>query len=231
MKNHSGTIYRISRTFFILLIKLVSRTRIYGTENIPEPPYIIASNHASMIDPPLISYAFISHDIDYVAKNKLFTMPVIGRWTRMVNCIPVDRNGGNVFCLREALRRIRNGRVVCIFPEGGRTIDGKMSEAEQGVGFLVHKARVPVVPVYIRGSFETLPKHKKIPSFRSNIEIMIGHVIRPKEYADEGETGKRKYDYTVNKIMDRIQELQFQNNGMVLNNNRSFAEYEKRLGQ
>lgn len=203
----SWIIYRFSRLVFAGLIKVFFKTRIYGRENIPDPPYIIVSNHASLLDPPLVSMAFRKHNVAYIAKDELFAMPFVGTWVRLVKCIPVNRNGNSINSLKESLRRIKKGRVVCIFPEGTRSNDDNLRKAKRGAGFLLAKADVPVVPVYIQGSLEALPKGKRIPKPGVPINVFIGSAISTENFSCSDNPGRGSHDIISDEIMDRIRQL------------------------
>ncbi|MBD3380244.1 MAG: 1-acyl-sn-glycerol-3-phosphate acyltransferase [Candidatus Omnitrophica bacterium] len=196
-------LYYISRAIFTIIMKVLLRVRIYGTDNLPEPPFIITSNHASLMDPPLVGLACSSYRVDFMAKQELFDVPVIGAWTRNVGCIPLRRGKNSIKGIKEALRRLRNGYVVGVFPEGTRSVDGNLQEAKVGTGFLVMKARVPVVPVYVYGSAEAFPKGKGI-KLGTRVGAVIGDPVSPEEYSPlAGKEGKG-YEAVSNLIMDRI---------------------------
>jgi len=195
-------LYYISRAIFEMLMRLLFRIRVSGTEHIPSPPFIITSNHASLLDPPLVGIACKKYQVDFMAKKELFDAPILGSWTRNVGCIEVRRGENSVKSLKEAIRRLREGHVVGIFPEGTRSSDGSLQEAKRGIGFLIGRAAVPVVPVYVEGSAEAFPKGKGIcPG--TTVSISVGRPIMPDEFAAvEGE--KRDYEAIAGMIMDRI---------------------------
>ena len=94
-------LYRISQLILELVTRILTRVSIHGRENIPEPPYIIASNHESYADPPLIGMAFRKHPVDFTAKQELFDMPLMGLWIRTVNVIPVRRSATSTESIKE----------------------------------------------------------------------------------------------------------------------------------
>ena len=195
--------YRISRLLLEVLLRFLFRIRFFGRKNIPEPPYLIVSNHASYLDPPMVGVACKKYSVDFMAKKEMFDAPVLGAWTRSVGCIPVDRDAAGVKAMKEALRRLKKKRVVAIFPEGRRSDDGSLQEAKRGVGFLVAKARVPVVPVYIDGSAAAMPKEGHI-RFKARIDAYIGRPILFDELSFEEKDGKTDYEAITAAIMERI---------------------------
>lgn len=198
--------YRISRRIFKVLLYIFFKIRIFGQENIPDKPYIAAANHASLIDPPLVGVACEKDDVDFMAKEELFNVPIIGLWTRSVRCIKVRRGANGVKSLKEALRRINNGRVVSVFPEGTRSQDGNLQEAKRGVGFLILRAKVPVVPIYIQNSDKAMPKGKGIrPGV--TINVFVGKPILSEEFVADRGTSKKDYEKAANIVMERISKL------------------------
>lgn len=194
--------YFISRTIFEILMRILFRIRVSGTENIPKPPFIITSNHASFLDPPLVGISCRKYQVDFMAKKELFDAPIVGIWTRSVGCIEVNRGENSVKSLKEAIRRLRAGHVVGIFPEGTRSSDGSLQEAKRGIGFLIGRAAVPVVPVYVEGSAEAFPKGFRIRP-GTKVSITVGKPIMPVEFAAvKGE--KRDYEAIAGMVMDRI---------------------------
>ena len=110
--------------------------------------------------------------------------------------------------VKEAFRRLQNGRVLGLFPEGTRSKDGQLRKIEYGVGFFSIKASVPVVPVYIAGSNKILPKDsKKMKS--GKVDVYFGKAIDPVSF--DHRDGKDNYARFSREIMERIEELSSQN--------------------
>ncbi len=139
------------------------RWRVYNAERVPpEGAVILASNHASFLDPPLVG-AGLRRGINYLARENLFRFPVMGWVLRQWQVVPVDRDGGGAAGLRAILDRLLAGGAIILFPEGTRTRDGKMQPARSGIGLTVIKSVAPVVPVRVFGTFEAYGRHLRIP--------------------------------------------------------------------
>ncbi len=156
-------IYRIgwclSRTYFAGYC----RWRVYNPERVPPTgPVILASNHASFLDPLLIG-AGLRRDIHYLARETLFRFPVLGALLRAVNSVPVDREGGGAAGLRAILDRLLAGGGIVLFPEGTRTRDGHLQPARSGIGLTVIKSSAPVVPVRVFGTYTAFGRHVGFP--------------------------------------------------------------------
>ncbi len=133
-----------------------------GAGNIPSVgPIILASNHASNLDPLFIGVA-APRFIHYLAKKELFSNPLVGFVLRRIcGALPVDRDQMDRSILREVFALLERREMLLVFPEGTRTHDGALGEAKLGVGMIAHHARAMVIPVYIKGTYEILPRHAK----------------------------------------------------------------------
>jgi 1-acyl-sn-glycerol-3-phosphate acyltransferase len=155
--------YRIAWTFFRMMYAVYFRWRVFGAENVPlQGGVILASNHASFLDPPLVGCG-LKRGINYLARESLFRFPGMGALLRSWNAVPVDRDGGGAKGLKIILDRLLAGNGIILFPEGTRTQDGKLQAARSGIGLTVIKSAAPVVPVRVFGTFEAYGRHVKIP--------------------------------------------------------------------
>jgi len=155
--------YRIGWSVFRVMYATYFRWRVFGAENVPvNGGVILASNHASFLDPPLVGCG-LKRDINYLARESLFRFPGIGALLRSWNAVPVDRDGGGAKGLKIILDRLLNGAGIILFPEGTRTKDGKLQPARSGIGLTVIKSTAPVVPVRVFGTFVAYGRHIKIP--------------------------------------------------------------------
>lgn len=151
-------IYRLGYTISKVVAKLGFRLRTYGRENLIEDgPAILASNHASYLDPPLVGVS-CRKDVYFLARKSLFERPVIGALIAQLNTVPVDRDRGDVGAVRALIKLLKSGNRVLVFPEGTRSKDGNLQPARAGVGLLIAKSLAPVVPVRVFGSYAALPR-------------------------------------------------------------------------
>ena len=133
----------------------VCRIEVSGTRGVPPGPWILASNHLSHFDPPLIAGAF-HRPIDFLAMRELFRPAWFGFLMRGINVIPVGRRQADTTALKTALERLRRGRIVGVFPEGGLRAGAASvlggSKLTEGVFLLAAKSKCPVRPTVIVGS-------------------------------------------------------------------------------
>jgi 1-acyl-sn-glycerol-3-phosphate acyltransferase len=145
------TAYGVAKGVVAAIARLCFRYRVVGTEHIPTSGgLLIACNHISNFDPPLLAVA-VPRPVSYMAKKELFAMPVLGPLITRLQAFSVDRQAGGTAALRASLRMLKEGRCVGIFPEGGRNVTGT-NEEKGGAAFLAAASGVPVVPAAIVGT-------------------------------------------------------------------------------
>ena len=155
--------YFLGWCFFRALYALYFRWRVFNPERVPQTgAVILAANHASFLDPPVIGAA-LRRPINYLARESLFCFPGIGALLRSWNSVPVDREGGGAAGLKAILNRLLAGGGIILFPEGTRTRDGKLQPARSGIGLTVIKSTALVVPVRVFGSFEAFGRNHMFP--------------------------------------------------------------------
>lgn len=185
-----------ARLFYIIVYKII----VIGAENIPEEKcgYIIASNHVSNNDPPVVGITF-KGKYTFMAKEELFHKNPIFTWliTRL-GAFPVKRGAKDgAQAIQKALDSLKNGRIFVIFPEGTRSKDGELGRAKSGVTLIAAQAKAPVVPVFIKYG------RKK---FRRVIQISVGEMI-PAEKFDVDIEDKKVLKQVSATIMDEIAKL------------------------
>lgn len=148
----------------------------------PGHPYIFAANHQSQFD-IFVLQGYLGCDFRWLAKLELFKIPVFGKAMQLAGYIPVDRAHGRkaIKSLDEAARRIADGTSVIIFPEGTRSLDGRLGQFKAGAMVLAIKAGVPLVPVAIIGTHQVLPKGRLLAR-PGRVEIRVGTPIATSEY-------------------------------------------------
>ena len=170
-------VYFLGWCFFRTVFKLYFRWRVYNPERVPsEGPVILASNHASFLDPPLVG-AGLKRGINYLARENLFRFPVMGWVLRNWQVVPVDREGGGARGLKAILDRLLDGGAIILFPEGTRTRDGKLQPARSGIGLTVIKSDAPLVPVRVFGTFEAYGRQMRLPRPR-RVAVKYGQPMR-----------------------------------------------------
>lgn len=184
---------------------LNNRFKAFGAEHVPaQGPCVIAANHVSFLDPPAIGAGVDHRVVRFMARDTLFK-GLFGWGLHKVCVIPLSRDKGDVAALRKAIELLKAGHCVGLFPEGTRSIDGSPQEPKSGIGFLLAKAGVPVVPACIQGTFEAYPKGARRIG-RHPVTVRFGPPIQPAEIASMG-TGRAAYDQVGRLVMSRIAAL------------------------
>lgn len=193
----AGGCYQIFRFRFGL--------RVSGLENIPRTgSVVVVSNHASYIDPPLLGGAFRGRQVHYLARDTLFRSWWLGPLLRGCGVVPIKREHGDVSALRKGLKLLQEGRALGLFPEGQRTPDGRLQPAKGGIGFLIAKAGVPVVPAYIGGTFAAWPRGGKLRP--GPVTVTFGAPLTAEELLAAGR-GSEAYRKIADLVMRRIAAL------------------------
>jgi 1-acyl-sn-glycerol-3-phosphate acyltransferase len=175
---------------------------ISGLENVPRKgPFILVSNHLNNADPPLIT-AYMPRRITWMAKQELFDTPVIGIFYHLYGLIPVRRSEADLKAVRRSQQALKRGQVLGMFPEGTRSKDCQLHEAEPGTALLALRAKVPIVPIGIWGT-ETIRVPRDIIG-RSRIHMKIG---KPFRLADTKRVNKDTVSDGSDEIMRHIAEL------------------------
>ena len=178
--------------------------RIQGAENlITEGPVLVASNHQSFLDPPLIGNLY-KDEMVYLARKTLFTP--FTRWVyKNWNAIPVDQDRPDMASLKTIIRKLKEGNRVLVFPEGSRTLDGTLGEAAPGIGLIAVKSGVPIQPLLISGARDALPRGSaRIRFARITVHVGPPVFLTPEERAAKS---KDDYDRIAKRIMAAISEL------------------------
>ena len=193
--------YSFVKVIFHVIFKIIFRLEIIGKENIPASgPVIIASNHASLLDPPLIGSS-ATRKVYFMAKEELF-VPVFGTICSSLGAFPVKRGTVDMNAMKRALQILKRQEVLGIFPEGTRSKTGKLGPGESGALAIANKGKALVVPTAVVGSNLSLQK-----TFWPKIKIVFGE---PMSFT-EGHLNKEELEQKTEELMGKIQ--------ILLNNN------------
>jgi len=165
---------------------LAYRARHFGRQNVPKSgPVLVVSNHQSHFDPPLVG-AGCPRRLNYLARETLFHVPLLGRLIGTLDAIPIDREGLGLAGLRESLRRLKHGEMLLIFPEGTRSHDGRIAPFQAGFTALAARSGAAILPAAIEGAYAAWPRWRKLPR-PGTILIRFGQPLGPEEIAGRPE--------------------------------------------
>ncbi len=194
--------WRLLRGLLRLIFRTCGSMTVRGTEHLPPTgPYIIAPNHLSNADAPLLAAAMppsIGSQVFYLGETKFFGGPVMSRIARAIQVIPVNMEARLHGALQLSAYVLRSGKVLCIFPEGTRSRDGRIREFKKGVAIIAKELNVPVVPAAITGTFDMLRAGRYLPR-PSRLQVVFGPPLDP---------SGRSYDEIVSALYDEVVKLQ-----------------------
>ena len=157
----------------------LSRWEVRGREHVPrDGGVLIASNHVSFWDPPLVGAA-LTREMYFLAKEELFATPLLGPLIRSVNSIPIRRGVADLSGLARAITVVKEGGALLVFPEGSRMRDGELHPARPGVGMMAVHADAPIVPCCITGS----GRPSRWLTWRDRVRIWFGPARHWKDLA------------------------------------------------
>jgi len=207
--------YHVGWSFFRAVFASYFRWRVFNPERVPlEGPVILASNHASYIDPPLVG-AGVRRQINFLARDNIFHVPVLAAILRSWDVVPVDRDGGTGRGLKVILSRLERGGAIILFPEGTRSRHGELNPARSGIGLTVIKSRAPVVPCRVFGTHRAFGPHMLLPRPRRLTvkygQVMLFEALRADAASCSKQRLKGIYQLVADEIMAEIARLEAHN--------------------
>lgn len=197
-------IYWLGRAFFRCLFRWVGSWQVEGRENVPEKgALILAPNHLSYLDPPLVGSA-VDRPAWFMGKAELFEVPVFKWFLPAVHAFPVRRGTGDRAALKRTLELLAAGEAVTLFPEGTRSQTGELGEPEVGIGMIALRSGAAVVPMAIAGTDAMLPRDARFVH-RARVRIRIGpplHFPPP-----EGKADREAYAAVARQVLEAIRAL------------------------
>ena len=158
--------------------------RFYGRNNLPESgAVVVISNHQSHFDPPLLA-AGLRRQCNFLARKSLFRFQLFGWLIDMLDAIPLETHGIGFSGIKESLKRLKNGEIILVFPEGERTWDGKIAPFLQGSLVLAQRTKAVILPTAVSGCYEAFPRTKKFPSLWGKFRVVYGKPIPYEEIKD-----------------------------------------------
>jgi len=188
----SSIFYAFSKVTATLVLRTLWRMRVVGSERVPcEGPLIVAANHVSYFDPPVLGCA-LPRPLHFMAKKELFDIPLLGALIRRYNAYPVDRGRGDVGAVKRTLAALKAGHAVLIFPEGTRNRDESRG-GESGVALLASLSGARILPAYIDGT-------RRLRLF-SSIKVVFGE---PFSVGDGEKASREDLAKRTDQVMKRI---------------------------
>lgn len=199
-------LWRVLAPWAVPILKKRLRTTTHGVEHVPRKgAAILASNHVSALDHVVLP-AVTKRVIYNIGKKEHFEKRFKGWFMRNVGVIPLDRGAGDQGALEKAREVLRRGDLFCIYPEGTRSLDGRLYRGRTGVARLALELEVPIVPVAMVGTFEAKPKGHKGINREARTQAVVGEPMWFREHWGKQEDRAVCRDVT-NQVMAAIREL------------------------
>ena len=207
----SRALTAFSRAVCAAVFRTVYGLRVEGREHVPTGgPFILIANHTSFFDAFLLAASLprsASQQVFYLGFEGFFRHPALAWYGRGVHVIPVDVDTYLVRALQASGLILRSGKVLCVFPEGERSLDGRLRPFRKGIGILVRELKVPVLPARISGTYEAWPRGQRFPGVHP-LRVRYGPMVTADALlADEGPRGKDAYDTVAVRLHERVAAL------------------------
>lgn len=160
------------RTFF----KWVYGHRTYGLEHVYKGSAVIAANHTSFYDPPIVSTSW-PIEVQFLARQSLFKNPLFGWLIRNLNTHPVRGDAADSATFKTICALLQEGKQVLLFPEGARSDNGELDTFKEGVALIAYRTKAVIIPVYVHGAFEVFSKYRKFPKLKGRTACVFGSPI------------------------------------------------------
>lgn len=194
--------YRFAQLISFFYFKAFHRFKVYGLDNIPSSgPFILASNHQSFFDPPALGCR-LPRNLHYFARDSLFFWP-LGILIRNLNSIPVNRSTLDIKTLKLVLSVLNQGNPLLVFPEGTRSCNDQIQSGKKGIGLLLAKSGVPVVPAKVIGGYKVLGRGMIFPRIGKQIVIKYGPVVYMNDL-DPGKSASNRYEVIAQRVISEI---------------------------
>lgn len=175
-------LYRIVLFCAWSIAKIFYRHKVYGLEHFYPRGAIIAANHTSYLDPPLLAISW-PEEVHFLARDTLFRNRIFGGFISAINAHPVSGEASDIAVFREICTLLNEGKKVILFPEGKRSFDGFLGEVKPGIGMLIARTGTAVIPAYLKGPYEIWSRKRKIPKLFGKAICVFGSPIRWETYA------------------------------------------------
>ncbi|MDA7822055.1 1-acyl-sn-glycerol-3-phosphate acyltransferase [Opitutales bacterium] len=197
--------YRFAQYVSWFYFKAFHRLEVHGIKNVPQSgSFILASNHSSYFDPPALGCR-LPRNLHYFARDSLFFWP-LGVLISNLNSIPVNRSQLDIATLKRVLKVLKGGDPLLLFPEGTRSADGNLGEGKKGIGLLLAKSQVDVLPARVTGGNKVLGKGMLFPRIGRKLVVEYGTLLKI-DTLDPGKSDTNRYEIIANKVLAEINRI------------------------
>lgn len=198
--------FDLCRETVLWFFRILYRHKRIGVMNIPRTgPVLLVANHQSFFDPPAIGGGVRHRHADFLARSSLFTFKPFGWLIARLNSTPIRQGAGDAGAMKATIEKMRQGKMMLVFPEGSRTPDGQLQEFQRGAAVLLKRAHCAVVPVGIVGAYEAWPRSRRLPRLLSKrMVVCYGKPIASDELMGAGtDQAMRRLRHEVEKLIEK----------------------------
>jgi len=175
-------LYRAILFFAWCFFKCLYRHKIYGLEHFYKDAAIIAGNHSSFYDPPILAISW-PEEVHFLAREGLFKNPLFATLIRKLNAHPVSGDAGDIGVFKSICTLLASGKKIILFPEGTRGDKECLGELKPGIAMLVARSKSAVIPAYIHGTFSIWSRFRKFPKLCGRTACVYGSPILWAQFA------------------------------------------------
>lgn len=173
---HTSFIFKFVRCVVYWGFRIFYRHKIYGLSHFHPGPALIAANHTSFLDPPIVSVSS-PQEVHFLARKTLFRNYFFGTLIRKLNSHPVSGQAEDVGVFKTIVSLLKENKKVIIFPEGKRSFDGKIGEIKPGIALLLARTEAAVIPTYVHGTYEIWSRKRAFPKLWGRTAVVFGSPI------------------------------------------------------
>jgi 1-acyl-sn-glycerol-3-phosphate acyltransferase len=188
-------------------VRIFYHHKVFGVEHLQKGGGIIAANHSSYLDPPILGIS-CPDEVHFLARESLFRFPPFGWLIRQLHTHPVAKGKENVTTFKKACEMIESDKKIAIFPEGTRSHNGEIKKGQAGVGMLVLRTKCKVIPTYIHGTYSIWNSNQKFPKLKGKTACVFGTPLDFTDLLSKDISKKEIQQMIVDAIMNSILSLQ-----------------------
>jgi len=170
-------ILSLAKTYY----KLCLRHKVYGQEHFYKGGAILAANHTSFLDPPIVAISW-PEEVHFLARESLFKYFGFGSFISALNAHPVSGEVSDIAIFKTICGLLKEGKKVVLFPEGTRSLNNVLGEIKPGIALLIMRTKTAIVPIYIHGAYESWGRARRFPKLLGRTACVFGSAIKADEF-------------------------------------------------
>jgi len=174
-------LYRVVRGGISLFMRLLYHHRTFGIDHLPSGRALLAANHASFLDPPIVACSS-PKEVHFLARSSLFRHPFFRCIISSLNAHPLAGSAQDAKLFHSVSKLLADEQHILLFPEGSRSADGRLCPIKNGAALLSLRCNSPIVPIYIHGTYQAWPRQRWLPRFNVETACVFGTPLDPHQF-------------------------------------------------